>query len=85
MNGSGAMELLLKFVLDMVDLFMDILYIPVYIYLGMQRDHHSAWAVIMNDQVVNAMYQRMIQHDFPDLIDEFLFWWLSDEKIDHLL
>ena len=53
------MELFLKLMFDMVDLFMDRLDIPLRVNLCMERDHQSAGTVIMYDKVVDIVDQGM--------------------------
>ena len=84
-DGGGTVELFLKLMFDMVDLFMDRLDIPLRVNLCMERDHQSAGTVIMYDKVVDIVDQGMGNDDLPDLLDKFLLGRLSQKKVHGFL
>ena len=76
------MKLLLQFMLNVIDLLVNILNISIHSNFSMKRDHNPSRTIVVNNQVMNSIDQRMSKYDFFDLIDKFLLRRLAQKKID---
>ena len=81
-DGGGAAELAAEPLLDVVDLVVQRHDVAVRGDLGVERDHHAAGAVVVHDEVVDALHDGRGENDLLDPLDKFRRGRLTEQGRD---